>query len=79
MAEYNEIFERLSRIEQTMARVDERTKTMVENHSDHESRIRSLERDNDKRKGVLAVVGSLGGAIGAALVWILKAVFGGAQ
>lgn len=77
MADNAEIFERLSRIEQTMARVDERTKTMVDNHSDHERRIRALERDNDKRKGGLAVVGTLGGIIGTCVTWLLKSVFGG--
>ena len=51
-----EIFERLSRIEQGVARIDERTERHDRDHSDHEVRIRALERDNDKRKGVMAAL-----------------------
>lgn len=72
-----EIFERLSRIEQISARIDERTARHEQSHRDHESRIRELERDNDKRKGALAIVGTLGGTLGGALVYIFKATFGG--
>lgn len=74
-----EIFNRLGRIEQGVARIDERTGSMAETHKDHEQRIRDLERESDKRKGVLAAVSSLGGIIGAGVMWILKAIFGGAQ
>ena len=51
-----EISERLSRIEQGVARIDERTERHDRDHSYHEVRIRALERDNDKRKGVMAAL-----------------------
>lgn len=74
-----EIFNRLGRIEQGVARIDERTGQMAKNHEDHEKRIRDLERESDKRKGMLAAVSSLGGIIGAGVMWIIKSIFGGYQ
>ena len=81
MGDNSEIFERLSRIEQTLARIDERTARQESEHADHEARIRALERDSDKHKGALAVVGSIGGAIGGGIVWFVKHLIagGGAQ
>lgn len=79
MAENAEIFERLSRIEQIVARIDERTKAHDSAHNDHEQRIRALERDNDKRKGIMAAVSFFASAVGAALMWVFKALFGGGQ
>ena len=76
-----EIFSRLREIGEGVARIDERTARidgdMREHHADHETRIRALERESDKRKGALAAVGSLGGAVGAAIMWLVKVVFGG--
>lgn len=77
MGENAEIFERLTRIEQIVARIDERTKMHDSAHSDHEKRIRDLERDNDKRKGMIAALSFFSSIVGAALAWIFKAVFGG--
>lgn len=92
-----EIFKRLREIGEGVARIDERTARidgdMREHHSDHEGRIRALERDSDRSKGALAalerdsdkrrsalaVVGSLSGAIGGAIMWLIKFLFGGAQ
>lgn len=54
MGENAEIFERLARIEQTVARIDERTARHGITHDDHERRIRALERDNDRRNGASA-------------------------
>jgi len=79
MAENAEIFERLSRIEQIVARIDERTKAHDSAHSDHEQRIRALERDNDKRKGVMATLSLFSSVVGGALVWLFKSLFGGGQ
>ncbi len=73
----SEIFERLSRIEQIVARVDERTERHDRDHSDHEERIRALERENDKRKGVMAALAFFSSIIGAVLVWLFKSFFGG--
>ena len=77
MGDNSETYERLNRIEQTLVRIDERTARQDQSHSDHERRIRELERDNDKRKGVLAIVGFLGGAIGSTIAWLVKAISGG--
>ena len=72
-----EIFERLSKIEQTLARIDERTAKHDSAHNDHEARIRALERDADKSKGFVAAIATVASAVGAGLMWILKAMFGG--
>jgi hypothetical protein len=78
MGESNtEIFERLGRIEQTLARIDERTSRHETAHGDHEQRIRALERDNDKRKGVMATLSLFSSIVGGALVWLFKTMFGG--
>ena len=77
MGENAEIFERLARIEQTVARIDERTARHDNGHSDHESRIRALERDNDRRKGVVAALSLFSSVVGGVLVWLFKNLFGG--
>lgn len=77
MGENAEIYERLRGIEQTLARIDERTKASADKHGDHEERIRTLERDNDKRKGVVAALSFFSSVVGAVLMWLFKAVFGG--
>jgi hypothetical protein len=74
-----EIFKRLGKIEQTCARIDERTERQDMVHADHEKRIRDLELEGAKRKGVLAAVSSLGGLIGAGVMWLIKTAFGSAQ
>lgn len=77
MAESTETYERLSRIEQIVARIDERTERHDRDHSDHEGRIRALERDNDKRKGVMAALSFFSSLVGGALVYLFKVLFGG--
>lgn len=77
MGDNAEIFERLGKIEQTCARIDERTERHDKDHSDHEARIRALERDSDKRKGMIATLSLFSSIIGGALVWIFKHIFGG--
>lgn len=72
-----EIFARLREIGEAVARIDERTARHDQTHMDHEKRIRDLERDNDRRKGALAIVGTLAGSIGGGLVYIFKTMFGG--
>ena len=75
MSDNSEIYERLRSIEQTVARIDERTKA----HYDHEGRLRTLEQENAKRKGVVAALSLFSSVIGGALVWLFKAIFGGAN
>ena len=77
MGENSEIFDRLSRIEQTLARIDERTARHENDHNDHEQRIRQLERDNDKRKGIMAALSFFSSVVGGVLVWLFKVFFGG--
>lgn len=77
MGDSAEIYERLGRIEQTLARIDERTSRHDAAHSDHEQRIRALERDNDKRKGVMAALSLFSSVVGGVLVWLFKFIFGG--
>ena len=76
MGESAEIYERLNRIEQTCVRIDERTARHDRDHDDHEKRIRTLERESDKRKGVVAALSFFSSIVGAVLMWLFKAVFG---
>ena len=67
-----EIFERLSKIEQTLARIDERTARHDTAHSDHERRIRSLEDKEARRGGIVAALTTIGSAVGAAIMWLVQ-------
>lgn len=44
---------------------------------DKEKRIRELELENAKRKGIMAVVAAIGGVVGSIAVWIIKHIWGG--
>lgn len=76
MGENAEIYERLRSIEATLARIDERMMGVVDKYSDHEKRIRELERDNAKRKGVMAALSLVSSIVGGILVWLFKRLFG---
>lgn len=52
-------------------------KRMEEELKDKEERIRELELESAKRKGIMAVVAAIGGIIGSVAVWIIKHMFGG--
>lgn len=77
MGENAEIFDRLSRIEQTCARIDERTERHDKEHDDHEKRIRELEQENSKRKGAMAALSIFSSFIGGLIVWLFNALFKG--
>lgn len=77
MGETAEIYERLRSIEALLARIDERTAGHDKEHDDHERRIRELEQDAAKRKGVMAALSLFSSVVGGALVWLFKALFGG--
>ena len=66
-----EIFDRLGRIEQAVARIDERTARHDAAHSDHERRIRALEEKEARRGGVMAALAAAGSALGAAITWVI--------
>lgn len=51
-----EIYQRLGKIEATLARIDERTHSSMEGHADFERRIRSLESWRAWMLGALAVL-----------------------
>ena len=74
MSEENdrEIFERLRSIETSLARIEASLAHIMPRCSDHETRLRVLEKESERRKGVLAAVGALGGLIGSGLMWLLK-------
>ena len=71
----------LREIGEGVVRIDERTRRMDndmrEHHADHEARIRTLERDNDKRKGVMAAIVVGVSAVFQGLIWLVKHFFGG--
>ena len=73
MGENAEIFQRLAAIEQTLARIDERTKAQA----DHEKRLRTLEQENARRKGIMAALSLFSSVVGGVLVWLFKTLFGG--
>lgn len=76
-----EVFSRLRVIGEAVARIDERTERMDkdarDHHQDHETRIRALERDNDKRKGVMAAIVVGVSVAFQGLAWLIKHIFGG--
>lgn len=76
-----EIFDKLNHQGETLARIDERTERMdrewKESRSDHEGRIRRLELDNEKRKGVAAAIGAVAGLVVQGLVALFKHLTGG--
>lgn len=42
-----------------------------------DKRIRDLELENAKRKGIMTVVAAIGGIVGSIAVWIVKHLWGG--
>lgn len=44
-----------------------------------DERIRALELENAKRKGIITVVAAIGGVVGTAAAWIMKYLIGGAS
>lgn len=75
-----EIFDKLNHQGETLARIDERTERMdrewKESRSDHEGRIRKLELDNEKRKGVAAAIGAVAGLVVQGIIALFKHLTG---
>ena len=67
-----EIFDRLGKIEQTVARIDERESGFIPKVEDHEKRIQSLELKDAKRGGFVAALAGTASVIGSALTWIVS-------
>lgn len=75
-----EIFDRLGKIEQIVARIDERTKNDSNTHADLEKRVRLLEDKEARRGGIMATLTTIGSAVGAAIMWLIQHLTqGGAQ
>ena len=77
----SETSERLSRIEQMLARIDERTKNDINTHAELEKRVRLLEDKEARRGGIMATLTTIGSAVGAAIMWLIQHLTqgGGAQ
>ena len=72
-----EIFERLRAIETSLARIEASLTHITPRCTDHEQRLRALEAESARRKGILAAVGTVGGVIGSGFAWLLKTIFSG--
>ena len=76
-----EIFSLLRKVGESVARIDERTeridRDVRNNHTDHEVRIRTLERESDKRKGVVAAIVFFVSVAFQGVIWAIKHIFGG--
>ena len=64
----SEIFGRLTRIEQDVAVIKERTTFLP----DHERRIRDLEAKEARRGGVIAALSTICSVVGAAFMWLMQ-------
>ena len=64
-----EIFDRLTKIEQTVVRIDEREIHLVPKVEKHEERIQTLELKDAKRGGFIAGIASLASLLSSALTW----------
>ena len=65
-----EIFDRLGKIEQTVARIDEREAGFIPRVDDHEKRIQTLELKDAKRGGFIAAIATVASVIVSALNWL---------
>lgn len=52
-------------------------KRVEESRKEDLKRIHDLEMESARRKGIMAVVGAIGGVVGTVAVWIIKHIFGG--
>ena len=65
-----DIILRLGKMEQILARIDEKTKCL----DDHEIRIRRLEETKARMGGVIAALTTVASAVGAGLVYLVQHV-----
>lgn len=71
-----EIFDRLGKIEQTVARIDEREAGFIPRVDDHEKRIQTLELKDAKRGGFIAAIATVASVIVSALNWLANHLIG---
>ena len=48
-----------------------------EDRKEDRGRIHDLEMESARRKGIMAVIGAIGGVVGTVAVWIITHLFGG--
>jgi len=73
----NEVFRLVRDMKAEVAAQTAILERMEADHKDNEKRIRDLELENAKRKGIMAVIAAIGGIVGSLAVWIIKPFFGG--
>lgn len=67
-----EIFDRLGKIEQTVARIDERESGFLPRVDDHEKRLQTLELKDAKRGGFIAGIASIASLLSSILTWLVS-------
>ena len=73
----NQLFNLVRGLEAAIAAQTAILQRMEKELEDKEKRIRELELESAKRKGIMAVVAAIGGIVGSIAGWILKYLFGG--
>lgn len=74
-----QLFDLLREQKATLARIE----TMMEVHNkqieEHNASLECLKLKDARRSGAITAIGALGGAIGAAVTWLVKQLIGGGQ
>ena len=73
----NELFRLVRELGAEIAAQTAILQRMEKELEDKEKRIRELELESAKRKGIMAVVAAIGGIVGSIAVWIIKHFWGG--
>jgi len=73
----NELFRLVRELGAEIAAQTAILQRMEKELEDKEKRIRELELESAKRKGIMAVVAAIGGVVGSIAVWIIKHIWGG--
>ena len=73
----NEMFGLIRELKSEIAVQTAILQRMEKELDDKEKRIRDLELESAKRKGIMAVVAAIGGVVGSIAVWIIKHIWGG--
>lgn len=72
----NELFGLVRELKAEIAAQTAILQRMEKELEDKEKRIRELELESAKRKGIMAVVAAIGGVVGSIAVWIIKHIWG---
>ena len=74
----NELYGLVRTLTAEVATLTALLKRMDEDRSSMEGRLRELEIESAKRKGIMTVVAAIGGVVGSLAVWLIKHLTGGA-